>query len=162
MDKEVGRGPTVSKSVKGRQMPGIQKTLSTEDIQLCIWIRWFVYVCMSEWGRERANCRSGSKMTHNSPVQWHLALTRCFRFWSKHPCQSNRTFHVDEDLNICLSSADSLSVCTKTQTKGWDEHLSSCLPLDILLGILGEVWFRACRYVSWRNIHQTLSTDIVK
>lgn len=115
---EVQLFPNQSRAA-GRQTPGIWKVLYTEDIQLCVWIRQPVYVCLSEGGKGQT---VGVGHTVSQPSDtWVDSMFQILEQASK----SNRTFWVGKGLNICLGSAGNLPVCTKTQTKGWDECLSS-------------------------------------
>lgn len=125
IDKEVGRSLPVSQSVKGSKRTNARysKDLYTQRRYTCV-SGSMVCICPHIRVREGQTSAVGLRY-HTVPSQLTPGLTRYFRSWSKHPCQSNRTFWVDEDLNICLRSAGNLSVWTKSQTKGWDRHLSS-------------------------------------
>lgn len=114
---EVQLFPNQSKAAS-RQTPGIWKVFYTEDIQLYVWVRQSVYVCMSE-GKKRQTVGVG--LTVIQPCDtWVDPMFQILEQASK----SNRTFWAGKGLNICLGSAGNLPVCTKN-SKGWDERLSS-------------------------------------
>lgn len=87
--KEVGRSPTASQSVKGSKQTDtryLKDLLHRGYTTVSGSYGLSMSACQREGGRGQTYCRS------ELPSPQILGLSRCFRSWSKHPCQNNRTF----------------------------------------------------------------------